>query len=111
MKLIIKLLIAAAIANAAWRVGSAYLAHYRFKDAVEQLTLYRGERTDDQLRARILELAAQYDVPIDEDQLTIRHDERNHTTVDTSYSRQLELFPGFRYPWAFTIHVETFVAT
>ena len=49
--------------------------------------------------------------PIDEDQLTVRHDERNHTTVDTSYSRQLELFPGFKYPWEFTIHVDTYVAT
>lgn len=111
MKFIIKLLIAAAIANAAWRVGSAYLAHYRFKDAVEQLTQYRGDRTDDQLRSRILELAAQYDIPIDADQLRVQRDERNHTTVDTSYSRQLELFPGFKYPWEFTIHLDTYVAT
>ena len=111
MKLIIKLLIAAAIANAAWRVGSAYHAHYRFKDAVEELTQYRGERSDDQIRARIVELASQYDIPIEEGDLSVRRDDRNHTTVDVSYSRQLELFPGFKYPWAFTIHIDTFVAT
>ena len=111
MKLIIKLLIAAAIANAAWRVGSAYAAHYRFKDAVEQLTQYRGDRSDDQLRARIIELASQYDIPVDDESLTIQHDELNHTKVDAAYTRELELFPGFKYPWAFKIHVDTFVTS
>jgi hypothetical protein len=36
MKLIVKLVIVALIANAVWHVVSAYTAHYRFKDAIEE---------------------------------------------------------------------------
>ena len=71
IKTVLKLLLAALIANAAWRVGSAYIAFYKFQDAV-----------------------------------TVRR-ENEHTYVDGSYQRQLEILPGYRYPWVFTLHVNT----
>ena len=110
MKLLIKLVIAAAIANAAWRVGSAYATHYRFKDAVQETTQFRGSRTDAEVRQRILDLAAQYDIPITDDTLSLEHTELNHTIVDASYTRPLLLLPGYTREWPFTLHVDTFVA-
>jgi predicted porin len=108
IKVAIRLAIVAMLANGTWRVGSAYAQHYRSKDAVTQTTQYRGNRSDDQIRARIFELAATYDIPLTEGNLTITQRE-NHTIVDCEYKRPIEVFPGFIYEWPFTVHVDTFV--
>ena len=49
-RLLVKLAIAGLIANASWRMGSAYLSFYRFKDAVAETTQYSKEKSDDELR-------------------------------------------------------------
>lgn len=108
IKLIIKLLIAAVLANAAWRVGSAYAAHYKFTDAVYQTTQYGPARSDAELRQRVLELAEQYNVPVDDESFTIERVE-NHTIVDGAYTVLIEFFPGVRHDWPFTFNVDTFV--
>ena len=71
MKLILKLAVAALIANAAWRVGSSYLAFYKFKDAVTEEAQFAADKSADQLRERVVGLAQQYDIPVDRDGLTI----------------------------------------
>ena len=71
IKLIIKLAIAALIANAAWRLGSTYLAFYKFQDAVKESVLFGADKTVDQLRSRTMELASQYDLPLAEENFTI----------------------------------------
>lgn len=108
MKTLLKLALAALIANAAWKVGSAYLSFYKFKDAVAETTQFDSERTDDQLHQRILDLASQYSVPIAGDGFTIKRSDY-HTIVDGSYTQKIEIVPGYPYPWAFTFHTDTFV--
>src|SRR6185436_16133623 len=98
--------IVALLANAAWRVGSAYVAHYKFEDAVQQAALFRGNKNDDVLRRRIFELASDFDIPVTDDQVTLTTSE-HHTIVDGGYTRIIELAPGFTYPWEFTFHVDT----
>jgi hypothetical protein len=110
IKLVIKLAIAALIANASWRVGNVYMSYYKFKDAVEQTTLHRGDKSDSDVAARIFELASEYDLPLTPDNLTIRREE-NHTIVDGAYTRPIELAPGLTYPWPFSVHVDTFTLT
>jgi hypothetical protein len=107
MKTIIKLVIVAIIANATWRVGSAYAKHYRFVDSVQQATQFRATKSDAEIHDRVFELASQYDIPVTDDNLTITHQD-THTVVDGSYRRQIDLFPGFTYPWPFTVHVDVF---
>jgi hypothetical protein len=106
IKLLLKLVVVALLANAAWRVGSAYVAHYKFKDAVQQAALFRGNKKDDVLRQRIFELASDYDIPVDDGDITLTTSEHN-TTVDGSYTRVIEIAPGFKYPWEFTFHIDT----
>ena len=108
MKLLLKLAIAALIANAAWQAGSAYADYYKFKDAVEQTTQYGKERSDSELRDRILELAAQYDVPLAEEGFEVQRVE-NHTIVQGGYAQPIQLFPGFEKAWPFTFYIDTFV--
>ena len=107
IKSLLKLAIVALVANATWHLFVVYSAHFRFKDAVQSTTLYRGEKTDAQVRDKILELAAQYDVPVTNENLKIRSEEK-HTFVDASYVQPVDLVPGFTYPWAFTISLDTF---
>lgn len=107
IKLIIKLAIVALVANAAWHTMVAYASHYKFKDAVQQATQFGNDKTIDQLKTRILALASDYDLPIGEDDLTIRREEL-HTFVDGSYTKSIELLPGYSQSWTFEIHTDTF---
>jgi hypothetical protein len=108
IKLVIKLAIVALLANATWRVGGAYATHYRFTDAVQATTQFRGQRTDEQIHDRIVDLASQYDVPVSEASLTVKREANSHTIVDGSYKRPIEIVPGFTYHWPFKFHVDTF---
>ena len=108
LKLLVKLALAALIANAAYRVGSAYLSYYRFTDAVAQTAQFGTDRSRAELQRRVLELASQYDVPLAEDGFTIRRTDESHTIVDGSYLQSVDLLPGYRYPWLFTVHVDVF---
>jgi hypothetical protein len=103
---IIKLLIAALIVNATWRVGSAYVSFYRFRDAVTETAQFGADKTLDQLRDRVLELASQYDVPITEGDISLNR-AGIRTRVTGSYIKVIEVVPGYRYPWPFSWNVET----
>jgi hypothetical protein len=108
IKTIVKLALVALIANATWQAVNAYWPHYKFEDAVRSTVQFRGDRTDAQLRARILELAANYDVPVAEEDIQIRRDEtQTRTTVDASYQRSVNLAPGYTYRMPFKLHVDT----
>ena len=106
IKLILKLAVVALLANASWRVGGAYVSHYKFIDSVEQAALFRGNKTDDVLKQRIFEIASDFDIPVTDDQVTLTTTEQ-HTIVDGGYTRTIEVAPGFKYPWEFTFHVDT----
>lgn len=106
IKLILKLAVVALLANASWRVGSAYVAHYKFMDSVQQAALFRGNKTDDVLRQRIFELASDFDIPVTDGDVTLTTLE-HHTVVDGDYVRIIEIVPGYKYPWEFTFHVDT----
>ena len=106
IKLILKLAVVALLANASWRIGGAYVSHYKFTDAVEQTALFRGNRTDDALRKRLFEIASDFDIPVTEDDVTLRTLE-HHTIVDGDYIRIIEVVPGYKYPWPFSFHIDT----
>jgi hypothetical protein len=103
---IIKLALVAFLANAAFRVGSAYLGYYRFTDAVQQLTHYRGVKSDPDIHDRIFALASQYDIDVTDETLTIQHED-NRTIVDGAYTKPIEFIPRLIYNWPFTVHIDT----
>ena len=106
IKLLLTQAIVAVVANAGWHVGSAYVPHYKFTDSVQQTTLFRGQRTDEQLRARVFEIASDFDIPITEENVSLRTED-HHTKVDGSYVREIEVFPGYKYSWPFEFHTDT----
>jgi hypothetical protein len=108
MKTLIKLALVALVANATWHLLVVYSAHYKFKDAVLYAAEFRGNKTDEQLKQEVLGIAAQAELPIDEEHLTVRRLDETHTSVDTGYTRTVELLPGVTYPWPFTVHVDAY---
>jgi hypothetical protein len=107
IKLLIKLALVALIANAAWHVMVAYASYYKFKDAVQQATLFGNDKTLDQLKARVVSLAAEYDLPVGDDDVTVKR-EMLHTIVDGSYEKTIDLAPGYSRPWTVQFHTDTF---
>jgi hypothetical protein len=107
IKTLVKLAFVALLANATWHVFVPYLAHYKFKDSVTATVQFGGEKSEAQLRDRILELATEFEVPVTDDNLSIRRVERE-TIVETSYQRSIEVVPGYKYPWSFTMRVDVF---
>jgi hypothetical protein len=103
IRLLVKLALAAFIANAVWRIGSDYVTHFKFRDGVREAATY--EASDGDLRQRITALAAEFDLPLDESALNIQRDER-HVVVDGAYVRPIQLLPGYEYPWRFTWSVD-----
>jgi hypothetical protein len=107
IKLLIKLAIVALVANAAWHIMAAYTSYYKFKDAVQQTTLFGNDKSVEQIKTRVLSLASDYDLPIGEDDVTVKR-EQLHTLVDGSYTKTLDLLPGYSRPWTFEFHTDTF---
>lgn len=107
VKSILKLAIVAVIANAVWHTFVPYSAYFKFKDAVEATAQFGFEKPDEELRAKIMALAAEHDVPLTPEGFTLKREDR-HTLIDGSYTQSIELFPGFVYPFTFTWHTDTY---
>jgi hypothetical protein len=107
MKLLIKLAITALLANAAFKLGTEYVTHYKFRDSVREAAMYRAG-SDDELRQRVLETAASYGIPLKEDAFTISRDS-GQAFIRGSYTKPIELVPGFPYSWRFDWEIEAIV--
>ena len=107
IKTALNLIAVALVAYATWNLFTAYSAHYKFRDSVENALQFGGEQSEEQLRRRVLELAEQFDLPLASDGFTL-HREDKHTISDGSYLRPVDVLPGLSYPWSFTWHVDTF---
>jgi len=107
IRTVLKLALVALVANATWHVFGAFAPHYKLKDSVQYAAQYRGDMTDAALSEKILGLAAQFEVPLTAEGLSVTH-ENYHTIVALAYVRPVDLAPGFTYPWPLSIHVDTF---
>jgi hypothetical protein len=111
IRLILKLVVAALIASAVWRLGSAYIAYYKFQDGVREAVVFET-KGDSDLRERISALAEEFDVPIEtgnDGAVKINHQGR-HVSIHGSYVQPIELLPGYLYPWNFSWKVDADVA-
>ena len=107
MKIVLKLIVVALLANALWHVASAYVTSYRFNDAVLGAALQEGI-PEDELRQKVVDLASTYSVPIAAAGITFSFEE-HHTTVAGSYTLPVSLFPGYEYRWPFNLSVDAYV--
>ena len=109
IRTLLKLACVALIANATWHVFGAVSPHYKVKDGVEYAVQNGGQSSDEAMREKILALAAQFDVPVTEADVSIARSPDRRPIIDIAYVRRVELAPGFIYQLPLSIHVDTFV--
>lgn len=107
MKTLIKLLIAAAVLNAAWRGGSAYWRFYNLQDEAQKAALFSGSRGPAEIHNRIVDIARDLQIPLTPDKLEVRK-EPNHIYIDARYTEKIEIFPRYFYPWEFVLKLDVF---
>jgi len=98
LKRVISLLIAAAVIYAGWHTGETLLHYYQFNDAIGQLALFAGSSTEDQLKERVLQLAEQYQIPVDSETVTV-HTDGEVTQITAPYTADVKLLPTYTYEW------------
>lgn len=104
IKLLFKLAIVALLANAAYHIGSEYLTYFKFRDAIRDAAMFKA-KNDTELMARIMDLAAQYEIPLDEENVSIQREERK-ISVEGWYDKPVEVAPNYDYPWHFGLSLE-----
>jgi hypothetical protein len=109
MKLVIKLAILAVIVNAVFRVGTEYVVYYQFRDTIREAAMFKA-RTDDELGQTVMETATTYDIPLAPDGFSMRRDGRE-AVIEGSYTKPIEVFPGYKYQWRFPFTIQAFVNT
>jgi len=106
IKTLIKLAIVVLLANAIWRAGSAYLSYYKFKDAVTDIAINAKDKTDDELRTKVMALAMEYEEPIAPEDVAIRRED-NHVFIEGSYTKPVAIFPWYDYQWTFSLTADS----
>lgn len=109
VKLVVKLAIVAVLANALFRVGTEYVTYVRFRDAMRDAAMFKAA-TDEDLHRRIMDLSAEYEIPLSGDAFTIRREERR-VLIDGSYRKQIEVAPTMNYAWPFSWSIDVITST
>jgi hypothetical protein len=106
MKLLIKLAVAALIANAVFRIGTEYIVHYTFRDLVREAAMFQA-KNEDELRERVVEIADANNVPQNAESFTVQKSGRQYV-ISGSYTKQIEVAPRFPVDWKFNWDVEAY---
>ena len=108
IKKIISLVIFLAVANAGVRVAIVYFHDQQFKDAVRELALFAGSppvKTDEVLRAKVMELAQDNQIPLYPDYVEIARRSvvgvGDKVTIKFSYAVNVTLAPGYQRRFEF----------
>lgn len=104
IKLLFKLAVVALLANAAFHIGSEYLTYFRFRDSIRDAAMFRS-RNNAELMARIMELANEYEIPLEQENVNLDRADR-HMTIDAWYDKPIEFAPNYPYLWHFSMSLE-----
>jgi hypothetical protein len=103
-KLVVRLLLIAAVAHAGVKIVPVFWQYAQFRDKLKETARYGGKKTVAQLTEKSMKIADQLEVPL-ESAVSIKRT-ADFTVIDTRYTTQLEYLPRQFYPWEFIIHLE-----
>jgi heme oxygenase len=102
VRFLFKLAIVGLIVHAGYRYGIVYLHYQQFKDAVQETALFAKDKDEAEVAARVMELAAQYQIPLDRRYMQVRR--HNDTTlIDAVYVEEIEWLPTWKKPMEFVV--------
>lgn len=105
MKATVKLVVAALILHATVRVGWASWNYYQLKDAAQQAVTFGGQAPPEDIRVRILDVAAELELPVRPTDVRVTR-AGFRTRADASYTQAVEVVPTYRYPVEFSFSVD-----
>ena len=106
MTTILKLLFTALVVNACVQAGRSSWTFYQFEDAVQQAALFSGKGTPDELKARVVAIAGEQQVPLDAETVSVAY-QATQTRVRASYVDDVRLVPGgYVYQWNHVIDLD-----
>jgi hypothetical protein len=111
MKTILKLAVFGLLVYACVNIAYAWMQYFEFKDGVRQASQTGFSLSDDELHNRVLEIAEQNSIPLAQDGFSVRRDDKIHTLIDGSYTKEISLLPIRAFPWTFTFHTDTMSVT
>jgi hypothetical protein len=98
IKRIIGLIVFLLAANAGIRVALVYFHDQQFTDGVRELSLFSGNKSEELVRSKVMELAVQNQIPIDPDFIEITKKSvpgmGDHAVIKVSYAVMVPVFPG-----------------
>jgi hypothetical protein len=101
-----KLALTALVLNACFQAGRSALAFYQFEDSVQQAVLFSAKETPPQVKARIVELAVEQQVPLDPDVVEVKFS-GTQARVTGEYTDAVRLVPGaFVYDWTHVLDLD-----
>ena len=84
--------------NAGVRVAFVNFNHQQFKDALTELSLFSGTKSEELVRASVMQLAAEHKIPLDPDFIEISRKNvpgiGDHSAIKVSYAVNVSLLPG-----------------
>ncbi|HEX9368721.1 MAG TPA: hypothetical protein VF921_18965 [Vicinamibacterales bacterium] len=105
IKRVISLIIFLVLANAGVRVAMVYFHDQQFKDAVRELSLFSGGKTEEVIRSKVMELAAQNQIPLDPDFVEMTRKSTpgigDHFVIKVAYAVMVPVFPGSPHRFEF----------
>jgi hypothetical protein len=107
MKTIIQIAVAFTLLTGAVQGGRAAVKHYSFVDAIQEAMLFAGGRTEDQIADKVMQLAGDYQIPLDPEKVSV---ERlpYEINIEAPYTDTVNLLPGFytrRWDFDTSVHV------
>jgi hypothetical protein len=105
MKTVLKIVIALVFLNAVIRGADSLWSYYKFKDEAQRMLLFGSGSTTEELQAQILSAAADLEIPLAAERLSVRRDGRR-SVAEASYTQRVEFFPNYPYPVEFSFVVE-----
>jgi hypothetical protein len=106
---LIRLIIVVLVVLAVGRIGSAYLAHYKFDDQVSQIAQRAASQSGEaEVREAVVDAATRLEIPLDPEQLSVRR-QGEHVYIDLHYTRPIEVLPRYLYPWRFSVSADGWI--
>lgn len=108
MKAFFSVVVAIFVVIACARAGDVFWRHYQLHDAVEQETRYGAAKSTAELHGRVMKLAEEYSVALEEEEVTVST-RSGQAIVSVSYIEPIALVPFFytrEQPFGFDINVK-----
>ncbi len=110
MKTLVKLLVTIVALNACGQVGWVAWRYYELRDTAAEAVMFGAQDPPGTIESRIIGKAADLRVPLTPDGLVVQR-QGVRTQADAVYTQDIEVFPGYTYPYTFSFRVDALSMT